>query len=285
MKVGGYRKKESKAGKIVTVLIIVLLLAVSGVCLYFALGDLLQYKTARDEYAGIEDLMDDTGTMEQASAEDVTDSDDDSLHFYPLLDIDFDALSAMNEDFVGVVYIPLLDIKYPIVKGEDNEEYLHKTFEGTNVFSGCVFMDYRNNEDFSDKFTFVYGHNMKDGSMFGNLQKFYRDDTLCDQNPYVYIYTRNSVRKYRIFSYAIADVGTVDIFETASDDAEYDAYMKELQKVNLYHTANVDLSGHPNVLVLYTCYGSNNHSQKFLVHAAQVGKYSTVTRGKTKVQR
>ena len=146
-------------------------------------------------------------------------------------------------------------------------------------------MDYRNNEDFSDKFTFVYGHNMKDGSMFGSLKKFYQDNTLCDQNPYVYIYTRNSIRKYKIFSYAIADVGTVDIFETASDDTEYDEYLEELNKVNLYHTANVDLSGHPNMLVLYTCYGSNNHSQKFLVHAAQVGKYSTVKAGKTKVNR
>lgn len=282
MKVGGYKKKESKAGKIVTVCIIILLLAISGVCLYFAFGDLLQYKTARDEYAGIEELMSDADAGDSTTNDE---EDGDSLHFYPLLDIDFDALYAMNEDFVGVIYIPLLDIKYPIAKGEDNDEYLHKTFEGTNVFSGCVFMDYRNNEDFSDKFTFVYGHNMKDGSMFGSLKKFYQDNTLCDQNPYVYIYTRNSIRKYKIFSYAIADVGTVDIFETASDDTEYDEYLEELNKVNLYHTANVDLSGHPNMLVLYTCYGSNNHSQKFLVHAAQVGKYSTVKAGKTKVNR
>lgn len=290
MKIGKQSKKDKRGG-IIAGIVALLLTAVAGICLYFALGDILQYKTARDEYKSIDDLMANVEESNVApndadTGEDAEDSEaKESIHYYPLLDIDFNALYAMNPDFVGVIYLPVLDIKYPIVKGEDNEEYLHKTFEGKNVFAGCVFMDYRNSEDFSDTFTFVYGHNMKDGSMFGSLKKFYQDNTLCDQDPYVYIYTRDAVRKYRIFSYAIADVGTVDIFETASNDEEYDQYIAELSKVNLYHTANVDLSGHPNVLTLYTCYGANNHSKKFLVHAAQVGQYRTATTAKTKIRR
>lgn len=268
------KKKSSPVG----VVIILLLAVLACVCLFYAFRDLRQYKVARDEYDGLESMLADAD-QEQTST---GDSEGDAEHFYPLLNIDFASLYAMNPDFVGVIYIPVLDIKYPIVKGEDNEEYLHKTFEGTNVFSGCIFMDYRNDENFNDTFTFVYGHNMKDGSMFGNLKRFYREDGLCDQDPYVYIYTRDYVRKYKIFSYGIADVGTVDVFETSNDDTEYDSYINRLEKINLYHTT-VDLSAHPDVLVLYTCHGSNNHTQKFLVHAAQVGKYRTTTNKKTTV--
>lgn len=283
MKIGS-TGRQKKNGFHITAILIILLAFIASICLFYALGDLRQYKTARDEYDSLESLIADAEPDEQAG-EDISEEEADSEHFYPLLDIDFNSLYAMNTDFVGVIYIPILDIKYPIVKGENNEEYLHQTFEGTNVFSGCIFMDYRNHEDFNDTFTFVYGHNMKDGSMFGSLKRFYREDGLCDQDPYVYIYTRDCVRKYKIFSYGIADVGTVDVFEVSNDDAEYDNYIKRLDEINLYHTANVDLSGHPDVLVLYTCHGSNNHSQKFLVHAAQIKKYRTTTNGKIKVAR
>ena len=280
MRIGSSDYASRKSSPVLIIAIVILAL-IAGACLFYAGRDLLQYKTARDEYDGLESMIADAEPAQNTE----TETEEDSEHFYPLLDIDFNSLYAMNPDFVGVIYIPVLDIKYPIVRGEDNEEYLHKTFEGTNVFSGCIFMDYRNNPDFNDTFTFVYGHNMKDGSMFGNLKRFYREDGLCAQNPYVYIYTRDYVRKYKIFSYGIADVGTVDVFETSNDDTEYDNYIKRLNSINLYHDADVDLSGHPDVLVLYTCHGSNNHTQKFLVHSALVGKYRTATNKKTKVVR
>ena len=275
MRIGTQGRQNHKG----SIWIIVLLSLIAAACLFYALGDLRQYKIARDEYSGLEPLIADAEPDEQTE-EPEAETGAENEHFYPLLDIDFQSLQTMNPDFVGVIYMPVLDIKYPIVKGDNNEEYLHKTFEGNSVFSGCIFMDYRNHEDFSDTFTFVYGHNMKDGSMFGSLKRFYREKGLCASNPYVYIYTKNCVRKYKIFSYGIADVGTVDVFEVSSDDTEYDHYIEKLNEINLYSEANVDLSERPNVLVLYTCHGSNNHSKKFLVHAAQIGKYPT--RGKAK---
>ena len=66
----------------------------------------------------------------------------------------------------------VLGLRVLIVKGTDNEGYLHTTFEGNNSKSGCLFMDYRDNEDFSLFNTFIYGHNMKNGSMFGKLKKY-----------------------------------------------------------------------------------------------------------------
>ncbi len=100
----------------------------------------------------------------------------------PPLAVDFESLKAINPDVKGWLYIEALDISYPVVQGPDNDTYLHTTYEGTSRtnFAGSIFLDYQNQDDFSDGNTIVYGHNMKNLSMFGKLkqmkeQKKYRD--------------------------------------------------------------------------------------------------------------
>lgn len=98
----------------------------------------------------------------------------------PPLAVDFESLKAINPDVKGWLYIEALDISYPVVQGPDNDAYLHTTYEGTSNFAGSIFLDYQNQGDFSDGNTIVYGHNMKNLSMFGKLkqmkeQEKYRD--------------------------------------------------------------------------------------------------------------
>ena len=83
--------------------------------------------------------------------------------------IDFEGLKALNPDIVAWIRCEELGVDYPVVLGEDNDYYLHRTFTGEEHIAGCIFMDYRNHADFSDQRTILYGHNMKDGSMFGRL--------------------------------------------------------------------------------------------------------------------
>ncbi len=74
---------------------------------------------------------------------------------------------------MGWIYVEAVpDINYPIVHGKDNETYLHRTYEKNYNFAGTIFVDYENKGDFSDCNTIVYGHNMKNGSMFAQLKKF-----------------------------------------------------------------------------------------------------------------
>ena len=89
-----------------------------------------------------------------------------------LPEIDFDGLRAMNGDIVAWIQIPGAGVDYPVVQGKDNEHYLHYTFDGKANKAGSIFLDYRNRADFTDSKVILYGHNMKDGSMFSNLKKF-----------------------------------------------------------------------------------------------------------------
>ena len=88
--------------------------------------------------------------------------------------IDFDALLAINPDVVGWIEIVGSDISYPVVQTQDNSHYLNHTFEGHRNRSGAIFLDRRDNSDFLS-LARVYGHNMRDGSMFGTLSDWQGD--------------------------------------------------------------------------------------------------------------
>lgn len=89
---------------------------------------------------------------------------------YPV--VDFTSLENINKDIMAWLYLEDSKINYPIVKGKDNDYYLTHLFDGKANSSGSIFMDYRNNIDLTDIHTIIYGHHMKNGSMFSALTKF-----------------------------------------------------------------------------------------------------------------
>ena len=102
--------------------------------------------------------------------------------------IDFDALIQENNDIIGWIYCPNTPINYPVVKGEDNNQYLRSDLKGNYLVSGSIFADYRNGEIGQHRNYIVYGHNMKNSTMFGTLVK-YKDQTYFDSNPILYFLT------------------------------------------------------------------------------------------------
>ena len=126
----------------------------------------LDYHQADSEYANLEQQY----LQQDVPATDSTEETGEDSMELPFR-VNFDALAAENPDTVGWVYVGACDISYPIVQGEDNEFYLHQTFEKQANNSGAIFLDYENKPDFTDFNTFVYGHNMKNGSMFGKFRR------------------------------------------------------------------------------------------------------------------
>ena len=122
------------------------------------------------------------------------------------LKIDFEGLQAVNPDVIAWIDIPGLSISYPVVQGTDNAYYLHHLFTGEYNSSGSIFADWHNQPDFTDPNTIVYGHNMKNGSMFGTLSH-YQDQALWEASPYFYLYVPGKVLKYQIFSCYAGYVG------------------------------------------------------------------------------
>lgn len=183
---------------------------------------------------------------------------------YPPLAIDMEMLKGMNGDFRGWLYFPAVEVSYPVVQGEDNNYYLKHSFEGGKSNSGSIFMDCGAASDWSDRNTFVFGHNMRDGSMFGAFKELVDDPSLLDANPRFYLYTEDLVYTYEVFSYYMtkSDSNRYMVF---TSDENYDKYTGWAVE-NSNYGFDVDLTERPNIVSLSTCYGSAGTSRRVLIH-------------------
>lgn len=107
--------------------------------------------------------------------------------------IDFESLRQINPDIVAWIKIEAAGIDYPVVQGEDNEHYLHYTFLGEANIAGSIFLDYRNKADLSDDKIILYGHNMRDGSMFAALKNLE-----VEEAPIAVLYTPEETLQYQL---------------------------------------------------------------------------------------
>ena len=163
------RRKKKKKGDLLLTLALIAAIAVFCFAAYNLFHIYTEYKKGTDEYNHIEQMA---VTDRAPEDEELVDAVSGPK---PPISVDFDTLKSVNPDVVGWIYIEALDnINYPVVQGDDNETYLHTTYENNYNFAGTIFVDYENSSDFSDCNTLIYGHNMKNGSMFGNLKKIYR---------------------------------------------------------------------------------------------------------------
>ena len=182
------------------------------------------------------------------------------------------ALLNINSQGIGYIYIPSIDCRLPMVQGDDNDYYLTHTFNKEYSANGCLFEDYRINGGLSASQIIIYGHNMRNGAMFGKL-KNYQDYSFWNNsgNDVLYIYTGNVIKEYKIFSCyiseAISDTYTFN-FPTLESMRDYAVNMKAK---SMYDTG-VDVSTATQVITLSTC--TNDVEQRFIVHGMYVGEAS-----------
>ncbi len=258
-------QKKKKNG-IFFYMVPVLLLCGMMIFGYLFMKDFLTYKEAGDEYSAI---------IEEYIQPETEDNVGDVEAQYPLLEIDYTALQAENDDFSAILSIPVLQLQYPIVHSKDNNDYLHITFEGRENFAGCIFLDCDASADYSDRNSMIYGHNMKNGSMFGTLKRFRKEAGLCDADPYIYLYREDGVRKYRIFSYYLTREGS-SAYHVVHSDVDYDGYVAAAVKNSVYQEYDshaIDFAERPDLITLSTCAGRSGGSERFVVHAALVDVY------------
>ena len=260
------KQPEQKKKKKSDVLLTIALIAAIVVFCYAAFNlyhIYTEYKKGTDEYNQIEEMA-------------VTERDADSAEvagpnaqLKPPIEVDFDKLKSVNEDVVGWIYVDALpDISYPIVKGKDNQTYLHQTYEKNYNFAGTIFVDYENSGDFSDCNTLVYGHNMKNGSMFGHLKKFREDDKLYKQDKYFWILTPERNYRYEIISAYTTGVNsdTYTLFKGPGE--EWEKYLETIKGYSEIQTDDTDLTIKDRIVTLSTCTG--NESTRFVVQGKRV---------------
>lgn len=129
--------------------------------------------------------------------------------------VDFKALKEINEKCVGWLYACNGEISYPIVASDD-EYYLSHAVDGVESRSGAIFVNSNAENPFEEKRTVIYGHNMKDGSMFHPLLQYWWEKDYKSENPDIYIMTQEKVYIYKITDVYVAEAKDIE-FDTSTE--------------------------------------------------------------------
>lgn len=183
-------------------------------------------------------------------------------------DIVFSKLKKINKDTVGFLTVNNTKISYPVVQGDDNNYYLKRDFYKNKTSMGWIYMDYRNNPKKIDDNTIIYGHNMRNDTMFGSLDKVLSSSWRRDEENMVISYeTEEGVRLYKIFSIYKVDY-TTDYLKTSfkSEDA-FEKFVKMIKKRSIF-SSKENIKYGDKILTLSTCTGTNN--KRLVVHAVLI---------------
>ena len=165
---------------------------------------------------------------------------------------EFKELIEINDDTIGWIKIADTSIDYPIVQASDNSYYLTHDCNGDESKYGSIFMDYHNAADFSDEHTILYGHNMKNGSMFHDLNEYSSHDFL-DEHTYIEVYSQDVYRKWVIFS-TYSTEPDFNYLQTAFDSREeYSNFLQALLSHSEFSNEKVQVTARDKILTLSTC--------------------------------
>ena len=186
-----------------------------------------------------------------------------------VIPVKFTELQQVNPDVYAWITVPGTEIDYPILQhASDNSYYLMHNIDGSYGYPGCIYTENLNSKDFTDNNTVIYGHNMKNGSMFAQLHKF-EDPDFFQENREVLIYLPDEVLHYTIFAAHIYDDRHLLY---SFDFSDSDVYQKYLDSV--FNTrdmsANIDkdmtVTKDDQIITLVTCIGSQPNN-RLLVQA------------------
>lgn len=161
--------------------------------------------------------------------------------------VDFSVLQQENEDIVAWLYSNGTQINYPILQGKDNEYYVRKLPNRKYNIAGSLFMDYRNSKDFNDYNTIIYGHNMKNGTMFGTLQK-YKNQKYYDEHKTIYLLTEKQNYEIELFAGYTISVNS-DIYDLLEmSQGEINSVIKKSD-----FNSDVNVTSEDKIITLSTC--------------------------------
>ena len=180
-------------------------------------------------------------------------------------------LQEVNPDIMGWVSIEGTQINYPILQSTTNEAYLNQNYKGDYAAAGSIFMDYRLDIQSDSRNTILYGHRMKDGSMFEGLTK-YLDKEFFDNHQVVKFDTLYGSYDAEIFAVYQTTTDFDYIQTDFTSDEEYSLLLDEIRKNSQYHT-DIELNSDDQILTLSTCdYVLDPDQGRLVVHAKIIPK-------------
>lgn len=251
------RKKRKRGNYISYILIVIfsLIFLYNGYKVAIYLKESIQIKQVSEE---ISDLV----IIKEPDIEENTDVEIKSPY-----EIDFQSLKEKNSDVVSFLKVNGTDIEYVVVKGEDNSFYLYHTFDKSSNAAGWIFADYANKMDGTDKNIIIYGHNMKNGTMFGTLKNILTEEWyLNEENRYITYISENETSIYEVFS--VYQIKSEDYYrKTDFKKEEFTEFIKIIKSRSQY-LFPVDVYASDHILTLSTC--ATNNKYRVVLHAKKI---------------
>ena len=187
-------------------------------------------------------------------------------------EVDFAALQEQNKDVYAWIIIPGTRVDYPILQhGSDDAYYLNHTLEGAAGLPGSIYSERVHPKDFSAAHTVLYGHNMKNGTMFGSLHD-YEEAAFFDGHPYVYIHLPERTYVYQIFAAVKFSDAYLPVYQNYGEEAGFNTYVDELRNSPGQINREIEVPYGSRLLTLSTCIG-NDENHRFLVAAILAEEY------------
>lgn len=270
-----------KSNKRLTGILLVILLSLLGFLIYTIVSVKMEDERAIKEYdtydsilyfneVDTEDIKDVEVTFDEGVS--TTELTPEEIYFDQIKiqkGINWLAFENTNQDFIGVISIPEMDIWYPIVQNDEHNSsyYLNHTYSKKKNAAGAIFLDYLFSRDFSDNHSIMFGHNMKNLTMFGSLRTLIENE--WTQPVYMYIYTPEQILIYKIYA-AYHTTPSSYVYNAQLTDDLYAQYYEQSLKDASYLEVDSEVeeayANMNNLMTLSTCH-SSDHSDYTIVQS------------------
>ena len=201
-----------------------------------------------------------------------TEPEDDPNAWYHDIDVDFAGLKEQNEDIVGWIYFEDEEsISYPLLYSGD-DYYLRRNYLKEEETAGSIYIDGNNSPDLDDAHTLIYGHNMRNLSMFGNLKFYKTEEDYFENHRHFQLITETGAYRYEIFAYKDVSTLTGGIYTTWKYvDEDFKKFVEDSICQGSYVDADIDVDDETHIVTLSTC--SYDSDVRFIVSAVRVDEH------------
>ncbi len=257
------RRRRGRAGSLILIIVAIVVIVIA---LWRLIPLLLDYRSSDNVYQDLQGNIVELDTGQNEMGDEPW-----NVYDWASVKIDFNELWQINPDVVGWIRFDDTDavsIDYPILHAADNDTYLRTDLYGDSHTSGSIFLEAANSSDFSDIYNIIYGHNMRNGTMFGTLRKYRDNEGFYEANPYFTIYTPRGAYRYQIFGYTNIDEDS-DIYRVGfAPDGNYQQLINSMLASSMYDTGVVPTISDRTV-TLSTCTSAGD-DYRFVVYGVCV---------------